>query len=433
MKKILTTSLSVIIASLMIIQLNSCVKEEYDNPPVGTLPVGEVLTLGQIRQIYADSGAYTFTSDYSVYATVVMGELTGNIYKSAYIQDTSGAVNLYMNSSSNLQAGDNIRVYLKNCQISEYGQLLQISDVDTDSNIVIVANGNYVAPRMVTIDELNQAMGTGSFDEYESQLIMFDSVQFSAGDLGSTYAITEPEPAYGERFIEDCDNNSVMVRTSGYASFASDLLPDGKGPFVCIAGRFNSTIQLLVRSTYEVELNGPRCGTGGGGVTSIDEGFDDQENYTDINIDGWLNVALEGGRRWQGKTFDTEVYAQATSYNSEEENEAWMITISIDLDGMTQPMASFETAMAYWEHDGLEVLISTDFNGANISGATWTALDCTIADQNDPDHAWIASGDIDLSGYSGEGYIAFKYTGSDLNGNTTSYRVDNVKVWDAGK
>ena len=98
---------------------------------------------------------------------------------------------------------------------------------------------------------------------------------------------------------------------------------------------------------------------------------------------------------------------------------------------MTQPMASFETAQAYWEHDGLEVLFSTDFNGANVEGATWTSLDCTIAGENDPYHEWIPSGTIDLSGFSGDGYLAFKYTGSDLNGNTTSYRVDNVKVWDA--
>ena len=138
-------------------------------------------------------------------------------------------------------------------------------------------------------------------------------------------------------------------------------------------------------------------------------------------------------RRWQGKTFNDEVYAQATSYNSEEVNECWMITVGIDLDDMTNPKAEFESAMAYWEHDGLTVLFSTDFNGANISGATWTELSCTIAGQNDPDHTWIPSGEIDLSSFSGKGYLAFKYDGNGLNGNTTSYRVDNVKVWDAGK
>jgi hypothetical protein len=225
-----------------------------------------------------------------------------------------------------------------------------------------------------------------------------------------------------------------MVRTSNYASFAYDTIPEGRGNFVAIAGQYQGTIQLIIRSTMEVELNGPRCGSsGGGGVTEIDEDFSEHEDYDPINIEGWLNVATEGGRTWQAKVFSGNVYAQATSYNSDEANETWMITPGIDLDAMTSPKAEFETAQAFWEHDGLEVLISTDFNGINISGATWTALDCDIAGENDPDHDWIPSGEIDLSTYAGEAYIAFKYTGSDLNGTTTSYRVDNVKVWDAGK
>ncbi|HSG68363.1 MAG TPA: DUF5689 domain-containing protein [Bacteroidales bacterium] len=430
MKRIITRISALILVSLLVFPFTSCVKQDFDSPPVGKIPVGEVLTIGELRQMFADSGAYLFRGDYSVYATVVMGESTGNIYKSAYIQDTSGAINLYMKSSGDLQAGDDIRVYLKNCELSQYGGLLQIANVQNDSNIVIVGNAHYIQPRIVSIEELNEAMDNGTFAEYESQLIMFDSVQFSTGDLGKTYA--DPED-YGERFIEDCSFNSVMARTSNYASFAEEPLPEGRGPLVAIAGRYNSTIQLLIRSTYEVQFNGPRCGSGGSGVTSVDEDFSDQENNVDINVDGWLNVATVGGRRWQGKVFNTEVYAQATSFNSEEANEAWLITVAINLDDMTQPVASFQTAQAYWEHDGLEVLFSTDFNGANISGATWTALDCTIAGENDPYHEWISSGNIDLGGFSGTGYLAFKYTGNDLIGNTTSYRVDNVKVWDAGK
>ena len=335
-----------------------------------------------------------------------------------------------MKSPGGLTAGDNIRVYLKGCEVSAYGQLLQIANVDNDSNIIINSNGNFLQPRTVTIAELNQAMDDGNFVEYESQLIRFDSVQFTTGDLNKTYA---EDDDYGERYIEDCSFNSVMVRTSSYASFAQTLLPEGRGPLTAIAGRYNNTIQLIIRSTQEVQLFGPRCGSGGGGVTSIDEDFAEQQNNNDIAIDGWLNVATDGNRRWQGKVFNSEVYAQATSYNSDEENVCWLITPGIDLDDMAQPMLSFETAQAYWEHDGLEVLFSTDFNGANIAGATWDLLQCDIAGQNDPDHEWIPSGTIDLSGFSGKGFVAFKYSGSDLNGNTTSYRVDNVKVWDAGK
>ena len=106
-----------------------------------------------------------------------------------------------------------------------------------------------------------------------------------------------------------------------------------------------------------------------------------------------------------------------------------MITPKIDLDAMSNPKFEFESAQAYWVHDGLSVLISSDFNGSNITTATWTDLDATIAGQYDPDHEWIPSGVVDLSVYSGQVYIAFKYYGDDPS-ETTSYRIDNVLLYD---
>ena len=120
MKKLISIFGIVLMISLMIILPTSCVKQDFDQPPIGYIPIGEVLNIGQLRQMYADSGTYQFTSDYSVYGTVVMGEATGNIYKSAYIQDTSGAINLYMDASSDLQAGD--RAVLATSQLGGVAQ-----------------------------------------------------------------------------------------------------------------------------------------------------------------------------------------------------------------------------------------------------------------------------------------------------------------------
>ena len=48
----------------------------------------------------------------------------------------------------------------------------------------------------------------------------------------------------------------------------------------------------------------------------------------------------------------------------------------------------------------------------------------------DNDFDWIPSGNIDLSAYTGQtAYIGFKYVGSDSGGQTSRYRVDNVRVF----
>jgi hypothetical protein len=97
---------------------------------------------------------------------------------------------------------------------------------------------------------------------------------------------------------------------------------------------------------------------------------------------------------------------------------------------MSSPKFTFESATAYWEHDGLTVYISTDFNGSNISGATWEELSCNLAGEDDENYDWVDSGIIDLSGYSGTGYVAFKYYGNGNTGLTTSYLIDNVLLYD---
>ena len=596
MKKVNKLFIGFLASLSIIIVLSGCVKEDFDVPPASSVPydANKILTLAQVKQIYADSGEYKFNDIYSVYAVVVMDDATGNIYKSAYVQDSNDGIDLYLNSSGLIQ-GDSIRIMLKGAMVSVYHGLMQIQDLHVDSNIVKLQTQVYIEPKLVTISEIY----TG---DYQSKLIKLNEVQFVQTDLGKTYA-----DAVGlqseNRILETCDESTIIVRTSGYASFAGEMLPTGKGSIIAIASVYDGDKQLVIRRLSEVQLTGERCGGGGitpveeinesfnsvenytdiyiegwtniivagdrkwqgkvynsskyaqasgynselddmetwlitppiinndgtkilsfinakaywehtsnipltvlvstdfdgsnvnsatwidlnpnlatsydtdyefvasgdislanytgncyiafkykgsdiestsiqiddvvvnsggggSGVTSINEDFESQTNYEDISILGWLNIAEIGNRKWQGKEYEQNIYAQATSYNSGEDNTCWLITPGIDFDAIDNPVLSFETAQAYWEHDGLTIFISTDFDGSNIGSATWEQINCTIAGQYDPDHEWIPTGDIDLSSYNGIGYIAFRYEGSDNTGETTSYRIDNVLLVD---
>ena len=97
----------------------------------------------------------------------------------------------------------------------------------------------------------------------------------------------------------------------------------------------------------------------------------------------------------------------------------------------SQKVLTFQTAKAYWAHTGtnmpMEVLVSTDYTGNNISTATWTPLNAVLAQQSDPDHTFISSGNMNLPVAAGKSaVIAFRYTGS--NTESTSYRIDNIAV-----
>ena len=196
-------------------------------------------------------------------------------------------------------------------------------------------------------------------------------------------------------------------------------------------------MQFYVRSLTEVEMTGDRFGNGGGGggsqidpVASVDEDFSGETNYEDIAADGWTNISVQGDRMWQGKEYQSNLYAQATGYNSGlSAMETWLITPPV-INTSGDRVLKFESAMAYWEHSGdpLTILVSTDFTGDNFASATWTEVSATLPTSSSPENEWIESGDIDLSAFTGNVSVAFKYVGSDTE--STSIRIDNVTIDD---
>jgi hypothetical protein len=191
--------------------------------------------------------------------------------------------------------------------------------------------------------------------------------------------------------------------------------------------------------TGTFRVNNVKIGTGGGptdpcnGVTAptvsnLNEDFTGGTANATINETGWTQSAVQGSRLWIYKNFSGNDYAQATAFNDTSPNmESWMITPLVDV--MSPMTLSFETAKAFWVHDGLTVWVSTDFK-CDPTAATWTQLTgFSLAGQPNVDNEWVFSGDIDLSAYIGQKLaIGFKYVGSGPGGQTTTYRVDNVQV-----
>lgn len=401
----------------------SCVEQEFDEPPGQELPEGETLTIQQVKDLYPGTGAYKFTEDKYLYATVIADESSGNLYKQLFIQDNTGGLNIRMTGSANhVSEGDSVQIILKDLIISQYASAYQLDSVKSAYDIIVLENNVPRNPAVVTINDLKS-------HTYTSQLVKLENVQFTPSDTSKTFA-----DGYGlvteNRMLMDCDKNQVIVRTSGYSNFANEPIPDGKGSLVAVVGRFNNDVQLLIRNLNEVELTGERCEGGTGPVDAVEvlrEDFNTLPNYGDPStLNGWTNYLVAGDRGWQAKDFNGDVYVQASGYQSGlSEMETWLITPPLDLTGGDRALA-FESSIAYWEHTSGHpgsVLISTDFDGSNVEAATWTELSVTLAGQNSSNYSWVESGEVDLSAFTGKGYIAFKYVGSDTE--TTTFAIDN--------
>ncbi|HJW28668.1 MAG TPA: DUF5689 domain-containing protein [Saprospiraceae bacterium] len=417
----------------------SCVDKDFDQPPAGgndpNLPVNA--TIAQVKALHTLGAYEAITNDWIISALVVSDDQAGNFYKQLEIQDTSGGIEIRIDISDlhNLYpVGRKVYVKLKGLWLGDYNGLIQLGagvGTSTTGNpeliripesiasqyIITATYGNTVTPKVVTIDQL-------SLDQV-STLIQLDNVEFIVADAGVAYADAVLQITIN-RQVEDCAHQKLIVRNSGFATFASQLTPVGAGSIVGILSVFNTDYQLMIRDLKDVDMNGDRCGTGPGG-NDINESFTAIADNADVVLDGWANVAVKGTRLWRGKVFSGNHYAQATAFNdSAPEMEAWLITPPIYLD--VPKKITFESAYAFLVQDGLTVWISSNFNGINVTSATWTQLFPTIAKMSDAENTFIPSGNIDLSGYSGPVRIGFKYVGNGPGGQTSTFRVDNVKV-----
>lgn len=449
MKKFLyKASLIPLIAAL----LSGCADNNEDEPPVVLFKPDSIITVQQVKDLYAGQLA---EPDYTKRVPVeikrnwaIRGIITasdkkdGNLYKEAFVQDASGGIRLLFDSTSGLYIGDSVIVNLKGLYIGDYGDFWQVgsipyhesdgdirvSGMNMDKQVLKISVNNPTRPDTVTIVQAKSKL-------YLGKLVTLRGVQFTDDAVNHTYAdVVSDPPVTVNRDLMDCNKNRIIVRTSGYAAFAGEIIPDKNGMMTGIITIFGSDYQFIIRDFSEVKLTDERCMPGvpdlGTPVETITQDFSSFPNNAEVLISGWQNIAQYGTRTWQAKYFSGNTYAQATSYGSNLSNMVtWLITRPVTISSLK--VLTFETAKAYWEHTGthkpLEVFLSTDYTGRNLVTATWTPVTCRLAEKTDADHTFVSSGNINLPIEAGKScVIAFRYIGSSTE--STSYRIDNITV-----
>ncbi|MCK4747856.1 MAG: DUF5017 domain-containing protein, partial [Bacteroidales bacterium] len=150
----------------------------------------------------------------------------------------------------------------------------------------------------------------------------------------------------------------------------------------------------------------------------------------EVDLLPFTQVSIVGDQIWNQSTYSGNGFAKASGYSGGvQDNDDYLVSPAIDLDGSTNNMFSFDNAVDY-SGPGLQVLISTDFPGtydsASVVDATWTDLTDQFSYSGDA-FAWEKSGAFDLAAYSGSVFIAFRYLSNPADGAAT-WEVDNFTV-----
>lgn len=162
-------------------------------------------------------------------------------------------------------------------------------------------------------------------------------------------------------------------------------------------------------------------------VNSFSATFDDAVNNNDYLLTNRYNVAVTGGRRWQGKIFNnTDKYIQATSYNASGSNfECWFVTPAFKVDEIADKTVSFKCAVYNYAtaaaNSNLEVYFLKLVNGKMESSKL------TIDGMPTTDNTWVPL-EAKLDSYAGQtGFVGFKYT-STSSTEALSYRLDDIQA-----
>lgn len=363
--------------------------------------VASAISIADVRALYA-SGTTTISSG------VVRGVVTSDYSsqsvtgRNLYIEDGTAGIVMRFDANHPFLLGNQIAVDVSGSTLSEFNGLLQIDGLGVGAGIV-ESNPGDVTPRDATVLEV-----LTNADAWESTLVRIKNATLSGNSVFD-----------GDVTVTDATGSMVLF-TRSQAVFAANALPSGEITLTALLSEFNSP-NLIMRNLSDAG--------GGGPITcnDTDEDFEGLGSDADINLPGWANIAVKGTRLWRTKIFDNNTYAQATSFGDNAgEMESWLITPCIDLD--VPKKMNFVSAYGFYTHDGLSVWISSDFDGTDVESASWQQLSPTLATSSDTEHAFIPSGDVDLSGFSGSVRIGFKYVGSGPGGQTTSFRIDDVKV-----
>ncbi|MGZ3882619.1 MAG: DUF5689 domain-containing protein [Bacteroidia bacterium] len=419
MKNIKIITLVLVLGMLVFI---SC-KKKYDLPPPRpAIAVSGYITIDSIRARYlkyyqgtapAPTTWYKFHSDLNLMCTVTADEVSGNIYKTVYVEDSTGTLQISLMASGGLAVGDKIRINLNGCVLNDYAKMVQLDSVDVLQRIQKISSGNPVSATKMTMAQV-KSTGPGGLLKYQGKLVLLDTVEFDAGSKGQEYA--DPIGKYsGDRNLVNASGNLIDVRTSGYAKFAGYIIPCGKGSLAAIVTQYNSTPQLTIRDYSEVKLSS-------GGCPLVLKTFDDGS----VTSGGWSAFNVSGSINWTTASYSGQTYGNITNYVSGVNYacETWMISPPMDISNGSNPRFSFESAYNY-SGPTLQVLVSTNYNSGNPTTATWTTLSPTLSSGS---WNWTNSGTVSLASFkSANTRIAFKYSGTSSAGST--WEVDNISVF----
>ena len=271
---------ALLLAGLFSLTLGGCFRNDFDEPPgEGVVDITPTATIEQLKGLHSMGAYELIAEDWVIKGVVTMDDESGNFYKTIVIEDATAGIDVKINATglyNDYPVGRTIYIKTKGLYLGDYNNQIQlggstyndangnprlggIEQTLMDTYIIKGNTGGAPVAQVLTIDQINA-------NKY-SMLVTLNDVQFTDADAGQTFADGNTQFSLN-RIVEDCNGNSIILRSSGYASFANDLTPNLKGSITGVLSVFGSDIQLFIRDPSDIVMDQVRCDGGGTGGNS---------------------------------------------------------------------------------------------------------------------------------------------------------------------
>jgi hypothetical protein len=458
----------VLITSLTIGLMTSCVKEDYAAPVIAdcvnpglvkTKEVADIYPLG-INPSGTPANSPTYTADDIIEGYVVSSDEGGNFYQSMYVQPTDGSKGFNISAEvkniyTTMEPGRKVFLKLKGLGFANptsFGIGLIFGAPPTDKyavdRIAALSVKDYLIPSCDVVSEdaivhknLTIAQLTNNNNMYLNTLVEIDNVQFNDATAGGMYDTNRADALDSNTYVTD-GTNELAVRTSRYANFAGFNTPKGSGKIRGVLTKYGTGFQLILRTERDVKMENARILSPSHplGGTNLVFGGSLTEPFTSYSVGDkifppYVNDQTVGNRYWAVKNFGGNNYIEMSSYaGATTPGVVAKSYFMVPVDFTAANTFSFKKEARYYYGPVLKVYYvqSQDYTSGflNPSQLTDITSNFTItypSANNTSENSFTSSGVYNIpSSLTGTGYFVFEYSGGGTV--TTTMQLDDITI-----
>ncbi len=273
--------LSIFFSAIAALALASCMDSGYDDVEKDstgvTIDTTNIVPIQQLKETYRStitgSGMKQITEDIQVKGWVTGNDNGSNLYNEISLQDNSGAIIVAINKgglAGLLPVGQQVVFSLKGLYIGGYGTQAEIGGVYSNAKtgntsiggmdrftfanhyMTIGTPNTDAVAKLITEFDYSQAADADYIFANQGKLMQLSNVTFKNGDGKSVFAPNDGSVTLSNnsanRGFKGMSDSRLVFRTSTYADFANDTIPQGTTKVQGIFTVYRSTWQILART-----------------------------------------------------------------------------------------------------------------------------------------------------------------------------------------